>query len=47
MLKFAEEFINFVPDHVNALLPKDMTKEEAYSLLPKEVVEFNFAKFGR
>lgn len=44
---FAEEFINFVPDHVNALLPKDMTKEEAYSLLPKEVVEFNFAKFGR
>lgn len=44
---FDEEFINYVPDYVNALMEDDMTSEEAYSSFPEELLEFNLAEFGR
>ncbi len=44
---FDEKFINYVPDYVSALIHDDMTKEEAYSSFPKELLESNLEEFGR
>ncbi|MBE6845916.1 MAG: hypothetical protein E7508_09490 [Ruminococcus sp.] len=44
---FDEEFINYTPDYVTALLPEDMTKEEAYNSFPENLLEHNLAKYGR
>lgn len=44
---FSEEFINSVPDYVEARLPEDFTKEDAYNSFSEELLEENLNTFGR
>ena len=44
---FDDAFLNYTPDYITALLPEDISKEEAYNSFSEDLLEFNLAEFGR